>query len=818
MERILEINKGLDQAIILQQFDRNSEKITIKIESGLYKYNLTGLTASLNGVKADGNYILIPVVITNAAEGIIEIDIIEQMTVVGGTLTLQFMLLGANSKIINTTMFSLFVKKSIEVGTPVISTNDFQLLSEKLIEVQGWNDYFTTANGLLEEKYTTRLGGIDEQLADRATKTELASVASGSPKGAYTTLELLQSAFPTGTTGTYVVAPALYSWSGSAWVIIVANYQATVSTEFPATNKITNGDFNNGTTGWSGAGATSTVTSKVLTNTSSGTNSSPTLRQTISNGYVSGHVYYFKFKVRVTNSSCTNLYTQYLDAIPSGKGTDYFQTNPVINTWYDVSILKTLVAGTAGNMMLDITHKYIDSATANGKQMEVQYVLAIDLTATFGAGFEPTKEVMENMLSKHTNSWFNATVSPFINQKELYSNYRDLSTQYLALNETVDNVVETIGTNVVTQMKIQLPDVINLVVGEEFNIYFENIINHYQAFKNGNFYIAHQYKLGANYGTYGENNGTKWFYTPSAVETFDVEFRIINTYTGEVITSKLVTFKATNKALVTPKSITMVTVGDSFVDGKVGGEIYNALTQSANLTVNMIGLHNTTVPIAKDDGWSGKSYDFFYATAEGELVVGRAGSDLDSTPNQFYNPATSKFDFSYYMATYQANAHVDYFTSMLGINDAMWITPTELKTKLEYYKIVINHFITSVKTYDNNIKLLLTLIQHQGSNNVYINSYLHNWNNENRSKYSQEIWNQFILDNFNTISMRNNGVFIIPANAHFDTQYSLITETYKPCKFEDTIIMPICKEIHPNLIGAKYIADTVRNTILGTLN
>lgn len=166
MDRILEINKGLNEAIILQQFDRNSEKITIKIESGLYKYNLTGLTASLNGVKADGNYILIPVIITNAAEGLIEISIIEQMTVVKGTLTLQFMLLGADSKIVNTTMFSLFVKESIAVGTPIISTNDFQLLSEKLIEVQGWNDYFDSANGLLEEKYTTRLNGVDSSILD----------------------------------------------------------------------------------------------------------------------------------------------------------------------------------------------------------------------------------------------------------------------------------------------------------------------------------------------------------------------------------------------------------------------------------------------------------------------------------------------------------------------------------------------------------------------------------------------------------------------------------------------------------------------------
>ena len=37
-----------------------------------------------------------------------------------------------------------------------------------------------------------------------------------------------------------------------------------------------------------------------------------------------------------------------------------------------------------------IRHRYVDAATANGKVMEVQKVLSINLTATFGAGNEPS--------------------------------------------------------------------------------------------------------------------------------------------------------------------------------------------------------------------------------------------------------------------------------------------------------------------------------------------------------------------------------------------------------------------------------------------
>lgn len=58
---------------------------------------------------------------------------------------------------------------------------------------------------------------IDNRVA--SVENELSSVASGSPKGVYATLSALESAFPTGTTGIYVVLADghWYYWNGSAW-------------------------------------------------------------------------------------------------------------------------------------------------------------------------------------------------------------------------------------------------------------------------------------------------------------------------------------------------------------------------------------------------------------------------------------------------------------------------------------------------------------------------------------------------------------------------------------------------------------------------
>lgn len=62
--------------------------------------------------------------------------------------------------------------------------------------------------------------------AEAVTKAD--AMASGSPKGVYTTLALLQAAYPTGTTGAYLVTADgnWYYWSGSVWTV-GGTYQST---------------------------------------------------------------------------------------------------------------------------------------------------------------------------------------------------------------------------------------------------------------------------------------------------------------------------------------------------------------------------------------------------------------------------------------------------------------------------------------------------------------------------------------------------------------------------------------------------------------
>lgn len=86
---------------------------------------------------------------------------------------------------------------------------------------------------------SARLKANDANLSEKATKNELSQtknelmselsfIGNGSPKGTYATLSALQSAFPSGTTGIYIVTAdgKWYFWNGTTWTI-GGTYQST---------------------------------------------------------------------------------------------------------------------------------------------------------------------------------------------------------------------------------------------------------------------------------------------------------------------------------------------------------------------------------------------------------------------------------------------------------------------------------------------------------------------------------------------------------------------------------------------------------------
>lgn len=183
-------------------------------------------------------------------------------------------------------------------------------------------------------------------------------------------------------------------------------------TTMMGTNLVTNGDVSNDTTGWSGIVANLSSANNTLSVTGDGSGLDPRATQTTTLQYQNGDKVYVKANCKVTNSSAITI--QYrLTATGMTTQTVTPKSAPALNENYSVSFVIPLASGGSGNVGLQIVHTYTDAATANGKVMEVKNIIAINLTAAFGKGNEPTAEQMDGILAKFTNSWFNGTANLF---------------------------------------------------------------------------------------------------------------------------------------------------------------------------------------------------------------------------------------------------------------------------------------------------------------------------------------------------------------------------------------------------------------------
>ena len=176
-----------------------------------------------------------------------------------------------------------------------------------------------------------------------------------------------------------------------------------VSNGNTGTNSILNGNFIN-TSNWAGSRATFTVANNIATVTADGTDSNGQITQTTPIVYAENKKIAIRFTARVTNSVAVDIRTWVLAA---GMATQVgiIQSSPVINQFYTNTVIVTLPAGGSGNISIRAIQQYVDSATANGKVMEVKEVFAIDLTE---AGLESKTASEINDMFPY---WFDGTKS-----------------------------------------------------------------------------------------------------------------------------------------------------------------------------------------------------------------------------------------------------------------------------------------------------------------------------------------------------------------------------------------------------------------------
>ena len=172
-----------------------------------------------------------------------------------------------------------------------------------------------------------------------------------------------------------------------------------VDTSFDATNLVTNGDFSNGTTGWSGTMLTVTngVARLVSNNIGGGNQAYPNVSQGKVNGN-GGSKYYIRALIS--------------EFVQVGGAVGFFQlglytTTP---TFASSGVKSHIMTSSASFNTLYINHTINAGASIDYR---IDNIILIDLTATFGAGNEPTAEQMDAIMATFGNSWFDGTKNLF---------------------------------------------------------------------------------------------------------------------------------------------------------------------------------------------------------------------------------------------------------------------------------------------------------------------------------------------------------------------------------------------------------------------
>ncbi|MDF2538002.1 MAG: hypothetical protein K0S76_1023 [Herbinix sp.] len=176
--------------------------------------------------------------------------------------------------------------------------------------------------------------------------------------------------------------------------------QSDVEVEgFTAVNSVKNGDFSNGTVGWTGVYSTISASDNALKVTGNSTSTTPYVVQVAENRFSTktGEKWFIRASQRVLSADVLNIATT-LVSNPSAfvKMVNY----PIANQWYDMSGIIT-IAGDKLATYVQFSCAYADVATSNGKVMEVKDIMAINLDAL---GMDTlTKEQCDFMYDHHIN-------------------------------------------------------------------------------------------------------------------------------------------------------------------------------------------------------------------------------------------------------------------------------------------------------------------------------------------------------------------------------------------------------------------------------
>ena len=333
-------------------------------------------------------------------------------------------------------------------------------------------------------------------------------------------------------------------------------------------------------------------------------------------------------------------------------------------------------------------------------------------------------------------------------------------------------------------VELNLPAKIFGLVGEEINIYFDNISS-----KDLNGYDVNVVC------SVGKQFDRCFRCTPDTAGTYNVDITISknNVQFGYASTSLVITAKSVGEG-ITKK---MLVIGDSTTANGVAITKLNEDFSTDVMTLETVGTGGVTPN--NHEGISGWTVDFF--------VNKGVDHNLPDVTNPFFNPASSKFDFSYYM-TNSGVVVPDYVVINLGINDCFNFTDdTALNAKIDEIIDDYDYIISSIQAYNAAIKVGIALTIPPNYNQDAFGKAYSCGQTRWRYKHNNWLFVKRLIDDYD--NQTTNGIYVIPIHTNLDTVYNMgLEDTKVNARNTITYSSPIANGgVHPVESGYWQIAD-----------
>lgn len=336
---------------------------------------------------------------------------------------------------------------------------------------------------------------------------------------------------------------------------------------------------------------------------------------------------------------------------------------------------------------------------------------------------------------------------------------------------------------------VNLPSKIYALVGEELNIFFDNIVSSHDT--------DYTFDVTCNKGIQLERC---YRITPIAedVGTYSFSIRVTSKNGGTVTKSASLIITDAYAGNNVSKSI--IILGDSTTNnGQVIVKLHEDFSEDV-MSITTLGTRGTMPN--NHEGRSGWDFAQYFT---------RAVDAVDPTVlNPFYNPDTQTFDASYYFGNSGISVP-DWFFINLGINDVFYYaSDDDVKSAFSLLFQRYDAMIASVKDANASIKVGLALtIPPNYSQDAFGKAYKCGQTRD-RYKRNNAMWVAKMIEKYD--GRESDGIYLIPIHTNLDTIYNMgfeATPQRQNARNEDaTYNQPIANGgVHPVISGYWQVAD-----------